>query len=56
MTQLSMLITAALLFGAAVAIQFIKPHKEVVQSFLDEVAEVLVTISTFCYIIGILFF
>ena len=56
MTQLSMLITAALLFGAAVAIQFIKPHKEVTQSFLDEVAEVLVAISTFAFMTGILFF
>lgn len=56
MTKLSMLITAALLFGAAVAIQFIKPYDTVTREFIDEISEVLVTISTFAFMTGILFF
>ena len=56
MTQASLLVTAALLFGVAVAIQFIKPHGAVTREFIDEVSEVLVTISTFCFMVGILFF
>lgn len=56
MTQLSMLITAALLFGAAVAIQFIKPYGAVTRGFIDEVSEILVTISTFCFMVAVLFF
>lgn len=56
MTQTSLLITAALLFGAAVAIQFIKPHGAVTRGFIDETSEILVTISTFCFMVGILFF
>ena len=51
-----MLITAALLFGAAVAIQFIKPHGTVTREFIDEISEVLVTISTFAFMVAIMFF
>lgn len=56
MTQLSILITAALLFGAAVYAGTTKPRKDLTQGFIDEVCEILVTISTFCFMVGILFF
>lgn len=56
MTQLSILITAALLFGAAVYVGCTTPRKGISQEFLDEIAEVLVTISTFAFIVAVIFF
>ena len=56
MTQTSLFVTAALLFGAAVLIQFIKPYGTVTREFIDETSEVLVTISTFAFMVAVLFF
>lgn len=56
MTQTSLLIVAALLFGAAVAVQFIKTHGTVTREFIDEVSEILVTVSTFCFMVAVMFF